>query len=125
LATDLLHSFIRYACVGVGNTVVHALLFLALVYQGYLGQASANVVAFLVAVSFSYAMNARWTFRTQRSMRGYLLFTGCMGVLAFLVGWAVQVLAWPPLITLCLFSGLSLLLGFVWARCVVFQRSAP
>jgi putative flippase GtrA len=53
--------------VGLGNTVVHALLFLALVYQGYLGQASANVVAFLVAVSFSYAMNARWTFRTQRS----------------------------------------------------------
>ncbi|MBD1554986.1 GtrA family protein [Pseudomonas typographi] len=122
MITPGIKAFVRYACVGAANTCIHWSLFLGLVYLAGRGQASANVLAFLAAVTFSYFVNARWTFRTAVSWRRYLYFTCFMAGMAAASGWVAQRLMWPPLLTLCLFSAASLVLGYRYAHGVVFKQ---
>ncbi|WP_263260222.1 GtrA family protein [Pseudomonas sp. RIT-PI-S] len=119
--TAALQPLLRYACVGVMNTLVHTCVFLWLVYEAGLRQAPANLAAFVLAVTFSYCANARWTFRAAASLRRYLLFSSFMALLALATGAVAQALAWAPLLTLCLFSALSLMLGYAYPRGVVFK----
>ncbi|PVZ11354.1 MULTISPECIES: GtrA family protein [unclassified Pseudomonas] len=114
-------SFLRYACVGVANTLLHASAFFALVYLAQAGQALANTVAFLFAATFSYLANSIYTFDAPRSRRGYLLFVGFMGGLAWGTGYLAQGAQWAPLITLVVFSLLSLCLGYGFSRFVIFR----
>lgn len=114
-------EFFRYACIGVLNTLIHACVFAALLKGPGLQQAPANLLGFLAAVSFSYFANARWTFRAPVSLNRYLLFTGFMAALAFALGQLGQWLRWPAPLTFFLFSGTSMLLGFVFARQVAFK----
>jgi putative flippase GtrA len=117
-------SFARYACVGVLNTLAHWVVFLALVYEAGTPQGIANLVAFLVAVSISYVVNAAWTFNAPRSRKGYLCYLGFMGLLALGIGWLGQWLAAPPLATACVFSAVSLVVGYAYARRVAFKTGA-
>lgn len=120
----ILQPFVRYACVGGANTLIHALVFFSLVHGANAGQGSANVAGFLMAVTFSYLANARWTFRARMSLPRYLLFTAAMAMIAYGTGQLGQGLAWPPLLTFCLFSALSLALGYALARGVVFKGAS-
>jgi putative flippase GtrA len=115
-------SFARYACVGVLNTLAHWVVFLALVYEAGVSQGIANLVAFVVAVSISYGVNATWTFNAPRSRTGYFSYLGFMGLLALGIGCAGQWLAAPPLFTASLFSAVSLVVGYAYARKVVFKK---
>jgi putative flippase GtrA len=122
--TKPMPEFFRYACIGVINTAIHACVFAVLLEAASLGQAPANLLGFLAAVSFSYYANARWTFRAPVSLNRYLLFTAFMAALAFASGQLGQWLRWPAPLTFCLFSGVSLSLGFVFARQVAFKEGA-
>lgn len=123
-------SFLRYACIGIANTLLHACAFFALVYLAQASQALGNTLAFLFAATFSYLANGRFTFESPRSAGGYLMFLGFMGLLAWSTGHLAQRLQWPPLATFCTFSLLSLFLGYAFSRYVVFRsrsrsRSRP
>lgn len=117
---DELPSFLRYVCIGVINTTLHAAVFFCLIQADVADQSLANLCGFLLAATFSYMANARWTFRSQLSFRRYLLFTSFLALLAFGLGKVAQPLGWPPFYTFCLFSGLSLILGYTFARILVF-----
>lgn len=54
-----LRRFARYSLVGVANTLVHALVFLAAHLGLGLSQAHSNLLAFMMAASLSYQLNAR------------------------------------------------------------------
>lgn len=115
-------ELLRYLCIGMVNTCLHASVF-ALSLQGFgLPQGMSNLLGFLTAVTFSYFANARWTFQGSMSFGRYLTFTGFMALLAFALGQLGQGLGWPAPLTFCLFSGISLLLGFAFARAVVFKE---
>lgn len=113
--------FPRFALVGVANTALHWLVF-ALLF-GFLGwdQAKANLAAFGVAVTFSFFVNARFTFNKTASAVRYGSFVLAMGALSYATGWLADMLATPPLLTLMVFSALSLILGFAYARFCVFR----
>lgn len=51
----------RFAVVGIVNTVVDMAVFALLVTESF-APLFANLLAWLVAVSFSYALNSRWSF---------------------------------------------------------------
>lgn len=113
--------FLRYVSVGLVNTLIHWGVF-ALVFYGFgASQALSNVLGFAVAVTFSFFVNAKFTFRADATAARYVLYVGFMGALAALFGslaerWAL------PIMTLVLFSCFSLVCGFLYARFVVFGK---
>lgn len=70
--TDAVRRMVRFGAVGVVNTGVHFLVYLAA--QTALPYLVAHVVAFAVAVVGSYFLNCRFTFHVRPSLRGMLLF---------------------------------------------------
>ncbi|WP_246867231.1 GtrA family protein [Dickeya sp. CFBP 2040] len=115
-------AFMRYLCTGGINTLIHWSVFLILTGVFTVDQAVANLSAFCVAVSCSYVINARWTFRASVSLARFGLYVGFMAILAGLTGYAGQHLRFPALLTLVLFSAVSLVFGYLYARCIVFRE---
>ena len=115
-------GFSSYTVVGVANTLIHWQIFFLLSEAAGFSQALSNLAAFCVAASFSFYMNALYTFDTRASVGGYLLFLGAMGALSLGVGHAGDVWRFHGLLTVALFSVLSLVLGFLFSKYVVFRE---
>lgn len=113
--------FAKYASVGVINTSVHWSTFFALHASG-LNQALSNMFAFFVAVTFSFFANAKFTFRGQVTAGRYLIYVGFMGALAASVGQMSDSLELPSVITLIIFSIVSLVMGFFYSKYIVFRE---
>lgn len=116
--------FTRYVSVGVLNTLLHWLTFSLLVYVFACSQSLANLVAFLIAVSFSFIVNAKWTFKKEATKGRYFLFVLFMGILAWLTGYISDRLHYPVIITLIAFSLISLTAGFIYSKLIVFREVA-
>ena len=115
------NMFLRYVSIGVLNTLLHWVVFLLLFYLLGMNQGLANLFAFLTAVTFSFFMNARFTFNKSPTGLRYFLFIGFMGILSYVIGSTAQYLDLYPIFTLILFSGLSLVLGYLYSKLVVFR----
>ena len=115
-------GFTPYAIVGVVNTLIHWQIFYVLNTAAGLDQAASNVAAFCVAASFSFYVNALYTFDERVSVRRYLIFVGFMGILSFIVGRVADVWRFNGLVTVVSFSSLSLVFGFFFSRFVVFRE---
>jgi putative flippase GtrA len=113
--------FSRFLSVGVINTAIHWLSFFALTYFGY-GQARSNLIAFIIAVTFSFFANGKFTFKTNVSLGRYITFTTFMGALAYSLGFLADFWEVHELVTLVLFSGTSLVVGFLFSKYVVFKE---
>ncbi|WP_200626794.1 GtrA family protein [Pseudomonas sp. LAM2023] len=114
-------AFFKYLLVGVCNTATHAAVFTSmLAFSG--DQAVSNLVAFTVALSFSFLANARFTFRVPLSLSRYLWFVAGMGSLSVSLGYLGDRLGWQPMVTVTLFSLLSLVLGFLFSRWVFREK---
>ncbi len=59
----VIKQFMKFAVVGGINTVIDYLIFSALIYLLHVHYLAANIVSFSVAVTNSYILNRRWTFR--------------------------------------------------------------
>ncbi|HDF8569948.1 TPA: GtrA family protein [Enterobacter hormaechei subsp. hoffmannii] len=117
----MLKIFSRYVSVGVINTALHWLCFGALLHFFGVGQALANVIAFCIAVTFSFFGNAKWTFNAQATSGRYIAFVVFMGLMAALTGYIADVIGAPPIVTLVGFSAFSLIAGFVYSKFIVFR----
>jgi len=67
-------------------------------------------------------MNALYTFDSKASVGGYLLFMAAMGALSYSVGYLGDLWRLHGLLTVALFSALSLVLGFLFSKYVVFRE---
>ncbi|MET3454605.1 MULTISPECIES: GtrA family protein [Pseudomonas] len=118
-------SFLSYSLVGLANTLIHWQIFFVLRVAVGLNQATSNFTAFCVAASFSFYVNALYTFEAKLSVTSYVFFLCVMGVLSFIVGhvgdrWHLQ-----GLLTVAAFSLLSLVFGFLFSWSVVFRGRRP
>jgi putative flippase GtrA len=111
-----------YTVIGVANTLIHWQIFFLLSVAAGFSQAVSNLAAFCVAASFSFYMNALYTFDSKLSVSGYLLFMVAMGALSYGVGHAGDLWRLHGLLTVALFSALSLVLGFLFSKYVVFRE---
>jgi putative flippase GtrA len=111
-----------YYVIGVANTLIHWQIFFLLSVAFGLTQAASNLAAFCVAASFSFYMNALYTFDAKASFGGYLLFMLAMGALSLGVGHVGDVWRLHGLLTVVLFSALSLVFGFLFSKYVVFRE---
>lgn len=117
----MIRLFVRYTSVGMVNTAIHWAVFVFLVYISQVCQAVANVMGFTIAVTFSYYANAKFTFKATTSKRSYFLYITFMGTLSAFCGALADNLKVNPLITLISFSIVSLLLGFLYSKFIVFN----
>ncbi|WP_291973659.1 GtrA family protein [Candidatus Symbiopectobacterium sp.] len=113
--------FSRYVSVGVLNTGIHWSCFAALFSLIGLNQALSNLVAFCVAVTFSFIANAKWTFKAKATTGRYIAFVIFMGAMAALTGYVADLIHAPAVITLIAFSGFSLVSGFIYSKFIVFR----
>jgi putative flippase GtrA len=116
--------FSRYLSVGVLNSLVHVAFFAFALQVLELGQSLGNLLAFFVALSFSFMVNGRYTFRARLSLRRYLMFLTGMGSLSAGLGYLGDRGNWPPLITFVAFSLTSLMLGFIFTRWIFREERA-
>ena len=86
-----------------------------------MNQAISNLIAFCVAVTFSFFVNAKWTFKSKATTGRYVAFVIFMGCVATLTGYIADRLHAPALITLMAFSGFSLVAGFIYSKFIVFR----
>lgn len=113
--------FAKYASVGVVNTAIHWCVFFALLATGAT-QAIANMSAFIVAVTFSFFANARFTFKGEVTSGRYIIYITFMAGMAASVGQMGDVLQLPYILTLLLFSSISLVMGFFYSKYIVFRE---
>jgi putative flippase GtrA len=118
-------GFSTYALVGLANTLLHWQMFFVLRVAVGLDQSTSNLAAFCVAASFSYYLNAIYTFDAKLSAMGYLVFLCLMGALSYVVGYLGDRWQIHGLLTVAAFSLLSLVLGFLLSRYVVFRGHRP
>ena len=118
-------GFSTYTVIGIANTVIHWQLFFVLRAAFDLSQAFSNFLAFCVAATCSFFVNATFTFGMAASVGRYLLFIFCLGSLSLAVGWLADRWRLPGLVTVVVFSLVSLVCGFLLSKYWVFRRSAP
>lgn len=107
--------FTRYALIGIVNTAVHFATYFTLITYG-LNQSSSNVLAFSVAVTGSYLLNAKFTFQAKYKPKEYSLYVFFMGILSYSIGYIGDHLALPSILSLLTFSALSLLIGYKFSK---------
>lgn len=117
----MLKLFSKYFTVGILNTAISWSVFALCLYAMHTTQAVANFVSFAVAVTFSFFANARYTFNSVATKSRYLAFVGFMGFLAYITGMAADALHLPGIVTMVFFSGVSLVLGFLYSNFIVFK----
>jgi len=117
----MLKLFAKYASIGVINTLIHWVVFAVCIYLLHSSQALANFSGFVVAVSFSFFANARFTFESHTTAARYMLYVGFMGTLSAAVGWVADKCGLPPVVTLVVFSAISLVCGFIYSKFIVFR----
>ncbi|AUX93879.1 GtrA family protein [Mixta gaviniae] len=116
----MIKLFSKYLSVGVINTALHWMVF-GICYLAGINQSFSNLVAFIIAVTFSFCVNARYTFGSKVTPGRYILYVAFMGAMAAAVGSMSDNLALNPLFTLVLFSAISLVMGFFYSRFIVFR----
>lgn len=114
--------FFKYVSVGVLNTIIHYCVFFILYIFFSQSQAVSNLIAFCVAVTFSFFVNAKWTFDSHVNFYRYIAFICFMGLLSFLVGYLSDLYHLNIAITLIGFSIISLILGFLYSKYLVFRK---
>jgi putative flippase GtrA len=96
----MLKLFAKYTSIGVINTLIHWVVFAICIYVFHTGQALGNFAGFVLAVSFSFFANARFTFKSSTTTMRYMLYVGFMGTLSAAVGWGADRSGMAPIITL-------------------------
>lgn len=121
LISNMLKLFARYTSIGVINTLIHWAVFAVCIYAFHTSQTLANFAGFVVAVSFSFFANARFTFKARTTTMRYMIYVGFMGTLSAVVGWEADKVSLAPIATLILFSAISLVCGFIYSKFIVFR----
>lgn len=114
-------GFYSYAVIAVANALIHWQIFYVLTVAAELSQAISNLVSFCVAATFSFYVNALYTFDNKVAMLGYLLFLGFMGVVSYRVGRIADLWQLHGLVTVTSFWLLNLIGEFFFSRFVVFR----
>lgn len=89
---DRFRQFLTYAAIGVINTAIHWGVFGCFYEFATFSQSLSNLLGFLIAVTFSYVMNAKFTFQRQRNFAGYIKMTIIMACISWVsVGARIKV----------------------------------
>lgn len=119
--TRVWKEFSIYTVIGIASALLHGQLFFFLQAAFDVSQALGNFLAFCAAASFAFYCNALYTFAMPASVWRYVLFMLCMGGLSLLVGGLADRWQLPGIVTVLVFSLISLVVGFLLSKWLVFR----
>lgn len=111
---------VKYAVVGIANTLIHAAFFFLLTLS--LRQSVANLIAFFAASTFSFYANAKFTFKAAPKPWKYMVWVIFMGLTSYGVGSLCDALRIRPLFTFVLHCLLSFIIGFLFSKNLFKER---
>lgn len=117
-----MNLFKKYFTVGLLNTLIHWIIFFILTFFMKESQSISNLIAFSITVTISYILNAQYTFKQKKKIKMYILYTIFMGFLSFITGKIADIVHLNGIITMILFSGISLIVGFLFSKYVIFKE---
>lgn len=119
---------LKFGLVGAMNTAIDYMIFSSLVYLVHVHYLMANALSFSIAVTNSYVLNRRWTFRSDnpqwRSEAAKFLVVNliALGLSELLLTVFVDRLSLPKLIAKALAIGIVLFWNFFGTRLWAFRR---
>jgi putative flippase GtrA len=119
-----------FALVGVVNTAIDLAIFFAAYNFLHLSLIPANIMAWFVAVSFSYVLNSTFTFAAEsgRKLRwrdyGTFVASGVVGVVANTATLVLASYVVPVWLAKAMAIGVSFLVNFTMSHFVVFRKKA-
>lgn len=111
----------KYLSVGIINTLIHWSVFYIFLLFGF-KQSQSNLIAFVIAVTFSFFVNGIYTFNSNVSFLKYVMYVVFMGGLAVSVGYFSDKIKLPSIFTLIIFSIISLAVGFLYSKFIIFKE---
>lgn len=131
LSRPLISKVVSFATIGLGNTLVDLGVF-TLAYKVFgLPLVPSNILAWLFAVSGSYAMNTLITFRAESGQilrrKDYLGFvaSGILGVIAATTTLVVLSHFMPVIVAKLVSILVSFIVNFAMSHFVVFRSRLP
>ncbi|WP_037034665.1 GtrA family protein [Rahnella sp. WP5] len=118
----MLKIFVKYAFIGGLNTAIHWLTFAAVYFSFGHDQMVSNFSGFCVAVTFSFFANAKWTYQADHTATKYFLYVGFMGSISLACGYFGNKVELNPVLTLIVFSAISLIVGFLYSTFIIFRE---
>jgi putative flippase GtrA len=118
-------QLVRYACVGVFNTMLHLVVVVISLQIFELGQMLSNGVAYLFASTASFFMNARWSFMEKPNTKNFSRFqsVSIAGlVISSGVGYAGDYFHWHFIFTVFCVALAVPFVSFVLHRKYTFYR---
>lgn len=122
LSLSTFMQFFRFCAIGVLNTGIHWGVFFSFNILLYQPQSISNLAGFICAVIFSFFMNAKFTFDKKATTKRFVLFTAFMGIMSYIVGYCADRFQILPIITLVVFSSISMVCGFLYSKYIVFKE---
>jgi putative flippase GtrA len=119
-----------FALVGVVNTAIDLAIFFAAYKFLHLSLIPANIMAWFVAVSFSYVLNSTFTFAAEsgRKLRwrdyGTFVASGVVGVVANTATLVLASYVVPVWLAKAMAIGVSFLVNFTMSHFVVFRKKS-
>jgi putative flippase GtrA len=107
--------------IAIANTLIHWQLFFILRIAFELSQACSNLLACCAAASFTFYANALYTFPKAPTVGRYAAFMLCLGGISLAVGALGDRWQWPGVLTVSVFSLISLVVGFLISKWLVFR----
>lgn len=117
-----MNLFKKYFTVGILNTLIHWIIFFILTFFMKEEQSISNLIAFSITVTISYVLNANYTFKKKKKIKMYVLYTLFMGLMSFIIGKIADIFYLNGLITMISFSGISLIIGFLFSKYIIFKE---
>ncbi len=125
---DLLGQALRFAAVGLLNTLIGVAAIYALMYFWRSGPVAANFFGYLIGLAVSFSLNRLWTFKSERAFANdlpkYLLVAGAAyltnaGIVSAAVTWSTV----NPYLAQLL--GVSVYTSLFFLGCRMFVFAAP
>lgn len=116
----LIKQLLTYGLIGILNTLIHGIVFFSLTIV--MNQAGSNLLAFLVAVCFSFFMNATFTFKKKPTPSRFLKMTLIMAFFSYGFGFLGDFYKLDPFITIIIYFVLNPIIGFILTKYIVFSK---
>ena len=114
-------KIIKFSLIGLANTSVHWSIFM-LLYNITTYQSISNLCGFLCAATFSFYMNATYTFEATKSLQRYILFMIFMALFNYAIGFVSDTFNMYPLYALIISSALGFAINFFFMNKFIFKE---
>lgn len=115
-----LKQLLQYGLIGIANTMIHGIVFFLLL--DLFTQAISNLFAFFAAVSFSFYMNAIFTFKERPTPVRFLKMVFFMAICSYGFGFMGDYCQLEPAVTIVIYFILNPFIGFIFTKFLVFKN---